>query len=294
MKYILKRINNKNIIFDDSNIDSFKKLKEIIIKKYLILDKNYSQKRYNYNKIKSNDYLIFVNGKLINFLIDEYKNDYMKYKNLTNELFLDINSNSNTNYNTNSNLINIEVIHKLKGGFIVDLINALIAVVKFLIIIPKIIIWFASLIIWSIKTLIYFISLTFKVLSRDGITGLIYFLTVEICLAPIRVVFIIFKNIVNYIGKHIFGIAFGVDNRPPDNPNEHSDHFEGKCAERKCYAAPDGTIPFTVIISTILCPPIGVFMEYGFTGWFQIMICGLLTLMFYFPGLIYALILLYC
>tara|TARA_B100000902_G_C27312903_1_gene919473 strand:+ start:1435 stop:2283 length:849 start_codon:yes stop_codon:yes gene_type:complete len=282
MKYILKKKNNKSIIIDDSNIDTFKKLKEIIIKKYLILDKNNLQKKYNFNKIIPNDYLIFINGKLINFLIDEYKNDYVKYKNVINEAF------------TNSNLINVEVVHKLKGGFIMDLLRALIAVVKFLIIIPKIIIWFASLIIWSIKTMFYFISLAFKVLSRDGITGLIYFLTVEICLAPIRVIFIIFKNIVNYIGKHIFGIAFGVDNRPPDNPNEHSDHFEGKCANRKCYAAPDGTIPFTVIISTILCPPIGVFMEYGLSGWFQIMICGLLTLMFYFPGLIYALILLYC
>ena len=63
---------------------------------------------------------------------------------------------------------------------------------------------------------------------------------------------------------------------------------------KKCYKTADGTIPFTVIISTILCPPIGVFMEYGITGWFNILICALLTLMFYFPGLIYALILLYC
>tara|TARA_Y100000389_G_scaffold158581_1_gene160055 strand:+ start:93 stop:950 length:858 start_codon:yes stop_codon:yes gene_type:complete len=282
MKYILRRTNNKNIVFDDSNINTFKKLKKIIIKKYLILDKNNLQEKYNINNINPNNYLIFINGKLINFLIDEYKNDYVKYKNISNESF------------TNSNFINVEVVRKLKGGFIIDLLRALIAIVKFLIIIPKIIIWFASLIIWSIKTMFYFISLTFKVLSRDGITGLIYFLTVEICLAPIRVIFIIFKNIINYIGKHIFGIAFGVDNRPPDNPDEHSDHFKGKCSNRKCYAAPDGTIPFTVIISTILCPPVGVFMEFGLSGWFQIMICGLLTLMFYFPGLIYALILLYC
>ena len=290
MKYILRKINNKNIIFDDSNVNTFKKLKEIIIKKYLILDKNNLPIKYTFNNINPNDYLIFINGKLINFLIDEYKNDYNKYKNIYNETF----TNSSNKYDINSNLINVEVVHKLKGGFIIDLLRALIAIVKFLIIIPKIIIWFASLIIWSIKTMIYFLSLTFKVLSRDGITGLIYFLTVEICLAPIRVIFIIFKNIVNYIGKHIFGIAFGVDNRPPDNPNDQSDHFKGKCSNRKCYAAPDGTIPFTVIISTILCPPVGVFMEYGLTGWFQIMICALLTLMFYFPGLIYALILLYC
>ena len=32
MKYILRKINNKNIIFDDSNVNTFKKLKEIIIK----------------------------------------------------------------------------------------------------------------------------------------------------------------------------------------------------------------------------------------------------------------------
>ena len=218
MKYILRKINNKNIIFDDSNVNTFKKLKEIIIKKYLILDKNNLPIKYTFNNINPNDYLIFINGKLINFLIDEYKNDYNKYKNIYNETF----TNSSNKYDINSNLINVEVVHKLKGGFIIDLLRALIAIVKFLIIIPKIIIWFASLIIWSIKTMIYFLSLTFKVLSRDGITGLIYFLTVEICLAPIRVIFIIFKNIVNYIGKHIFGIAFGVDNRPPDNPNDQS------------------------------------------------------------------------
>jgi uncharacterized membrane protein YqaE (UPF0057 family) len=84
----------------------------------------------------------------------------------------------------------------------------------------------------------------------------------------------------------------------PDSSNEEKDrqnaHFQGKCAGKKCYAAPDGTVPFPVIISTILCPPVGVFMEYGLTGWFQIFICSLLTLMFYFPGLLYALILIYC
>ena len=40
----------------------------------------------------------------------------------------------------------------------------------------------------------------------------------------------------------------------------------------------------------ILCPPAGVFMAYGFSGWLQIIICCLASLFYYFPGLVYALI----
>ena len=41
---------------------------------------------------------------------------------------------------------------------------------------------------------------------------------------------------------------------------------------------------------TILFPPFGIFMSKGFKGIPQMMICCALTLLFYFPGLIYALI----
>jgi len=69
-----------------------------------------------------------------------------------------------------------------------------------------------------------------------------------------------------------------------------------KCHEngQKCYRTPDGQVPFSVIVATILLPPMGLFMEFGITGWLNIVICGILTLLFYFPGLIYALILIYC
>jgi uncharacterized membrane protein YqaE (UPF0057 family) len=40
----------------------------------------------------------------------------------------------------------------------------------------------------------------------------------------------------------------------------------------------------------ILCPPAGVFMAYGLRGWFQIIVCCLASLFYYFPGLAYALI----
>ena len=65
-----------------------------------------------------------------------------------------------------------------------------------------------------------------------------------------------------------------------------------KC--KKCFSNKTGSLPFSVILGTILLPPLGVFMELGLTGWVNILICTLLTAAFYFPGLIYALTLLYC
>ena len=41
---------------------------------------------------------------------------------------------------------------------------------------------------------------------------------------------------------------------------------------------------------TLLCPPAGVFMAYGIAGWVQIIICCVLSILYYVPGFVYALI----
>ena len=102
------------------------------------------------------------------------------------------------------------------------------------------------------------------------ITGII-----EIALGLIRIVF-------NYTLEPIFSSFWG-----------HGENNKvGKC--KKCFSTRTGKLPFGVIIGTILLPPLGVFMELGISGWINILVCVLLTLAFYFPGLIYALILLTC
>tara|TARA_B100001057_G_C22758672_1_gene914852 strand:- start:431 stop:1381 length:951 start_codon:yes stop_codon:yes gene_type:complete len=47
---------------------------------------------------------------------------------------------------------------------------------------------------------------------------------------------------------------------------------------------------YTRILFTIFCPPAGIFMAYGFSGWIQILVCCGLSLLYYFPGLIYAIV----
>ena len=152
-------------------------------------------------------------------------------------------------------------------------------------------------IIYLIKVLVYLIKLAIDATSVDGIMGLVNFISGEIVLAPFKVFLALLKKFVNSLGDMTVKAIWGVDNADngDNGDNSLSDDSENSClGDKKCYKTPEGTVPFSVVIATILCPPVGVFMEYGILGWFNILICALLTLMFYFPGLIYALILLYC
>jgi uncharacterized membrane protein YqaE (UPF0057 family) len=59
------------------------------------------------------------------------------------------------------------------------------------------------------------------------------------------------------------------------------------------YARSQGTCidaRFIRYLITLMFPPAGVFMAKGINGFGEIMLCSLLTMCFYFPGLIYALI----
>ena len=62
----------------------------------------------------------------------------------------------------------------------------------------------------------------------------------------------------------------------------------GKCDKR--FGSYSFDLWYVRTMITILFPPIGVFMAKGVKGFVQILICCVLTMLFYVPGLIYALI----
>ena len=62
----------------------------------------------------------------------------------------------------------------------------------------------------------------------------------------------------------------------------------GKCDKR--FGAFSFDLWYIRSIITVLFPPIGVFMAKGVKGLGQVLICCILTMLFYVPGLIYALI----
>ena len=50
-----------------------------------------------------------------------------------------------------------------------------------------------------------------------------------------------------------------------------------------------------VLLITILCPPLGLFLKMGVAGWFHVIICSILTVYaYYFPGLMYCLLHILC
>ena len=75
-------------------------------------------------------------------------------------------------------------------------------------------------------------------------------------------------------GKYL-GTASG------DNAQEKLDNIE-----KKCYST-----SFMNILILILCPPLAIFMNGGFSRFLEVIICTVLTVYtYYFPGLIYAII----
>ena len=201
-------------------------------------------------------------------------------------------------------VVAVDWFYPVRGGFFIEVIDAIRGFFQFVLYIPKALIWLGRLITWLIKTITYLIVLVAQVLSKDGILGLIRFICAEIIMAPFIIVGTFLRRALNSLGQQtVGGWLTGSDNAPDDNdPDRSVDGTDNLPSDplcpngdgRKCYRTPDGGIPTTVIIATVLFPPAGVFMELGLTGWLQILVCLLLTFMFYFPGLIYALIVLYC
>ena len=99
---------------------------------------------------------------------------------------------------------------------------------------------------------------------------------------------------VNTIGGWMQGF-WGWDQSSLTQRDRDSNYFKkiDRSKNKKCYLTNTNTVPFSIILGTILCPPIGVFMDMGVTGWLNILICILLTLLFYLPGLAYALLIIY-
>ena len=115
-----------------------------------------------------------------------------------------------------------------------------------------------------------------------------------ICRLPIDIILGLMSTSVNTVGGWMNGI-WGWDQSSLTESDRKSNYFTkfNRSKDKKCYLTNTNTVPFSVILGTILCPPIGVFMDMGLTGWLNIIICILLTLLFYIPGLVYALLVIY-
>ena len=166
---------------------------------------------------------------------------------------------------------------------------------KVFIFLIQLIIWFGKFVYWFI----FFIGWLFSDLLNPvklitDFWASIILIIVTIVSTIMNVFMGIMAFITNTVGGWMQGF-WGWDQSNLTYNDKNSKYFKGidRIKGKKCYLTNNNTVPFSIILGTILCPPIGVFMDLGLTGWFNIFICALLTLLFYLPGLFYALLIIY-
>ena len=263
----------------------------------------------SFNFSNKNDYLLNTDGKNLGMYwsidkeLDVNKDKIneiekmIRYKNKENDSKNLINNIDNID-NTERQIINIEIIPQLKGGGLVDVVKAIGSIGELFVFAYKGIIYIIELFLWAIEVLSWILKELVdpgKLITEFGST--MTTLMFALVYAPMQILYNLLKKSVNLLDRTVFNGFWGWDTRPASLNDEQKAAFfsnDNKCNGKKCYLKKDGKVPFNVIIGTIICPPLGVFMEYGLTGWINILICIVLSLCLYFPGLIYALMCIYC
>ena len=158
----------------------------------------------------------------------------------------------------------------------------------------KLLAWFAHFMLWFFTDLI-----NINMLFTDLIGGIVR-LTRIIIIGFTDIFFGIVRYLVNTLFGPLFGNIWGWDqnllnSNASNNKDKKDKNGNTKCGEgnAKCFSTDENKIPFTVILATIFMPPLGVFMQFGLSYWINIIICIMLTMLYYLPGLIYALLLIF-
>ena len=169
------------------------------------------------------------------------------------------------------------------------------AIGNFFLFLIKFIVWLLQFIIWFIAFATWvFVDLLNPAKFASDFFNTIMMIVVGIVSAIFNAITSVAAIGINLIGSWVQGF-WGWDQSGLTINDRNSKYFKSmnRANGSKCYLTTTNTVPFSIILGTILCPPLGVFMDMGITGWLNIIICALLTLLFYLPGLCYALLIIY-
>jgi uncharacterized membrane protein YqaE (UPF0057 family) len=189
----------------------------------------------------------------------------------------------------------LDMIFKVVEIMFEPIIKPIVAIGQVFIFIIQFIIWLVKFIYWFI----FFVAWVFSDLLNPiklftDLGNSILLLVIALFSAVANVFVGIAAFIMNMIGMWMQGF-WGWDQSSLTKNDKNSNYFKkmDRTKSKKCYLTNNNTVPFSILLGTILCPPIGVFMDLGLSSWFNILVCTLLTLMFYVPGLFYALVIIY-
>ena len=230
----------------------------------------------------------------INSNLNIFKNYFILYndKIISNTTQIRLFANANAN---NNRIESFQIIEKIKGGGLLDAFMSIIQIGQVFMKIGEFIIWLLKFLTWFIEFIIWFVTdfLNPKNFFTDFFQTLML-IVASICKLPLDLILAFVTITINTIGGWMQGF-WGWDMSGLTKNDKNSKYFKSysRTKGQKTYLTNTNTVPFSIILGTIICPPMGVFMDMGTSGWLNIIVCCLLTLCFYIPGLCYALLIIY-
>jgi len=281
---VLLNIDNEKIIkYNDCNSIS----KNIVIRDIFLDIEN--------NKYDINDFFFIKDGLIID------PNDKIYFEDTSCNI-------PNTMPNTMPNtIINIDCHRRIKGGGFIDtlldivlfpfniIIKPIVAIANVFMFLLELVFYLIKFIIWFVRFIIWiFIDLLNPVNFFNDFFKSILVIVYSIFNTILNILMMCISMSINTVGGWVQGF-WGWDMSGLTKNDKNSPYFKSfdRTKGKKSYLTNTNTVPFSVILGTILCPPLGVFMDMGLTGWINIIVCLLLTLLFYLPGLCYALLIIY-
>ena len=180
-----------------------------------------------------------------------------------------------------------QVHNRVLGGGLGEVFSGLLDIFKMIAKIPALFQWFFLTIGWIFSDFLN----PFLFIQDIGaaIIMVVKMVTMTILDGVLGIVKFFVNTVLNPVVAGFWGYIPNSDKQPDANGKRNKN-----CNKQRCVETPGESIPLPVLLSTVILPPLGLFMELGIKGWINILMCAFLTLFFYFPGLIYALIILYC
>lgn len=219
--------------------------------------------------------------QFISYIYENYNLEFEKHYYLKNKLSYNYYHNLKSLEN-NINFNNLEIIIKLSGGNAIKeaigkafepITKPIVGIGKIFLLLFKILLWFIQVIIWLVRFIVWIITGFIPSIIHD------------------------FQNSTMQILKGFFNATIGlfakIFNRITGRDTEKNIEEDLNDPKKRCFITDEETLPTTVLVSTILCPPLGVFMVYGLSGWIHILVSAGLSLLYYIPGLVYSLVLFY-
>ena len=237
------------------------------------------------------NYFFICNNKLLN-----------SYEKINNLICLELN-----NYLDNKLHIQIEAFNVIAGGDIWDdildgilvvfnpIVRPIMGIGNVFVFLFQLLVWLGKFIYWFVLFVVWlFTDLLNPVKLIADFWGSIMLIVYTLFSTIMQIFMGIAAFIVNGVGGWMQGF-FGWDQSNLTKRDKASPYFQkiDRSHGKKCYLTNDNTVPFSILLGTILCPPMGVFMDMGITGWLNIFVCAILTLLYYVPGLFYALLIIY-